>query len=105
MKRKEMKKFYRDIEKSILRTVAGTTRKHYYRDLWRIKKAINKHDGREDVITRLSKKKQYKAFIRYLLIEIQESEEEEERLRDYIKELEIELDDYRSYEGGEFIPE
>lgn len=105
MNRKEMKKFYRDIEKSILRTVAGTTRKHYYRDLWRIKKVINKHDGREDVIKRLSKKKQYKAFIRYLLSEIDELEKENYRHIEYIKELEIELDDYRSYEGGEFIPE
>lgn len=53
MKRKQMKKFYKDIEKSIVRNMAGTTKKHYYRDLFKIKKAVNKHDGREDVITRL----------------------------------------------------
>ena len=106
MKRKQMKKFYKDVEKSVIRSFAGTTKKHYYRDLFKLKKGVvHQHDAREDVIKRLSKKKQYKAFIRYLLVEIQESEEENERLRDYIKELEEEYE-FKSYEydDGELIP-
>ena len=106
MNRKQMKKFYKDVEKSVIRRFAGTTRKHYFRDLFKLKKGVvHKHDCRDEVIKRLSKKKQYKAFIRYLLVEIQESEEENERLWEYIKELEEEFD-FRSYEyeDGTLIP-
>lgn len=97
----KMKEFWRDVEKTIVRK-AGT-RKYYYRDLFAIKKIIRKHDGREDVLKRLSKKKQYKAYIRYLLSDIEELEETNEELRHYIDDLERELDDYRS--GGEWLPE
>lgn len=86
---------------------AKGTKKQYIRDLSNIKKKLYKGDTERDISKRISKKKQFKQYIRVLEYNLSLAQQENEKLILTIRHLENFLDDALDsncfYE--EFVPE
>ena len=86
---------------------AKGTKKQYIRDLSNIKKQLYKGDKERDISKRISKKKQFKQYIRVLEYNLSLAQQENEKLILTIRHLENSLDD--ALDGNcfyeEFVPE
>jgi len=86
---------------------AKGTKKQYIRDLSNIKKKLYKGDTEREISKRISKKKQFKQYIRVLEYNLSLAQQENEKLILTIRHLENSLDD--ALNGNcfydEFVPD
>ena len=73
------------------------TKKQYIRDLSNIKKKLYKGDTERDISKRISKKKQFKQYIRVLEHNLSLEQSRNKDLMQWIREIEDELNKNHSY--------